>query len=305
MTTTALVPVFAGTLAGQPQQLCNARDLHGFLAVGRDFTTWIKSRVEEYGFAEGEDYAAVTAPPIRGAGNRGKRTDYHLTLDMAKELAMIENNDQGRAVRRYFIQCERSAQQSAAGQLTAQPVPQARAEKKRIRSREDLSFTKRDAEGRLINWHLDHDRYEKWGPLYEVGQAFLNQEIAELAAHDEREAYYAVMCALSGSHEFRRGPTTHFGNSGWGQECGFAEAIARAVVEGLRARRDGAAAYDPEAKKPPKLPKGAAPLALPAPMKELSKEEREAINKRAWAETSECARECFAKRRAEMLNAAH
>lgn len=302
MTTTALVPVFAGTLAGQPTQLCNARDLHAVLQVNTKFADWISGRIAEYEFTAGEDFSEISEKVARGR----PRTDYHLTLDMAKELAMIENNDQGRAVRRYFIQCERSAQQAAAGQLAAQPaLPATRAEPKRIRSREDLSFTKRDSEGRLINWTMPHDRNELWGPLYTVGQGYVDRELAELAAHDEREAYHAIEFALSGSHEFRRGPETHFGNTGWGQECGFAEAVARAAIEGLRARRSGAAAFDPEAKKPPKLPKGAAPLALPAPMKELSKEEREAINKRAWAETSECARECFARRRAEMLNAAH
>ncbi len=302
MTTTALVPVFAGTINGQPAQLCNARDLHAFLKVGTKFADWIGGRVAEYGFTPGDDFSEVSEKVARGR----PRTEYHLTLDMAKELAMIENNDQGRAVRRYFIQCERSAQQAAAGALAAQPaLPATRAERKRIRSREDLSFTKRDSEGRLINWTMPHDRYEEWGPRYEVGQGYVDKELAELATHDEREAYHAIQFALSGSHEFRRGPSTHFGNSGWGQECGFAEAVARAAIEGLRARRAGAQAFDPKAKKPPKLPKGAVTLALPAPMKELSKEEREAINKRAWAETSECARECFARRRAEMLNAAH
>lgn len=43
-------------------------------------------------------------------GNKKETTDYHLTLDMAKELSMVENNEQGRAARRYFIECERRAQ---------------------------------------------------------------------------------------------------------------------------------------------------------------------------------------------------
>lgn len=118
MTTTELVPVFTGTLQNQTVQLVNARDLHVCLQIGKDFSTWIKSRIEQYGFIEGEDYAIFAAPQIRGAGNRGKRTDYHLTLDTAKELAMVENNDQGRAVRRYFIRIEREAKPAV------QPAPQ-------------------------------------------------------------------------------------------------------------------------------------------------------------------------------------
>jgi len=121
MTTTALVPVFAGTLAGQPTQLCNARDLHATLEVGRDFSNWIKDRIEQYGFADGEDYSPILA---RIPGKRGQpRTDYHLTLDMAKELAMVENNERGRQVRRYFIQVEKDARAKVGAGGTALPAP--------------------------------------------------------------------------------------------------------------------------------------------------------------------------------------
>ena len=109
--TTQLIPVFNGEIDGRAQQLCDARDLHSFLAVGRDFSTWIKERIEQYGFVEGEDYSPVLGN--RSDGLPGKpRTEYHLTLDTAKELAMVENNDQGRQVRRYFIAMERQARES-------------------------------------------------------------------------------------------------------------------------------------------------------------------------------------------------
>lgn len=70
MTTTDLVPVFAGTLAGTPAQLCNARDLHAALGVGRDFSTWIKERIAEYGFVS----AASFAPRIWGANDAADTT---------------------------------------------------------------------------------------------------------------------------------------------------------------------------------------------------------------------------------------
>lgn len=121
-----LIPVFNGELDGRAQQLCDARDLHAFLGVGRDFSTWVKDRIEQYGFVEGEDFSPVLAKSYGTDGElcspdsgsktdrRGghNRTDYHLTLDMAKELAMVENNDQGRQVRRYFIAMERQARES-------------------------------------------------------------------------------------------------------------------------------------------------------------------------------------------------
>lgn len=104
-----LIPVFSGTLANSVVQLCDARTLHAFMQVRRDFTTWIKGRIRKFGFTVGEDYATISRSPELGSGNRGAATDYHLTLDMAKELAMVENNEQGRAARRYFIECERRA----------------------------------------------------------------------------------------------------------------------------------------------------------------------------------------------------
>ncbi len=108
MTNTPLVPVFTGTISSQPIQLCNARDLYQFLEVGKDFSTWIKNRIEQYGFIAGEDYSPVLGNRSDGKAGKG-RTEYHLTLDMAKELAMVENNDKGRQIRRYFISLERKA----------------------------------------------------------------------------------------------------------------------------------------------------------------------------------------------------
>lgn len=107
MTATAPIQIFTEI---NEVQLCSARDLHERLEVGRDFTTWVKDRIEEYGFVEGQDY--MFCSPNLGSKKIGSgghnRTEYHITIDMAKELAMLENNDKGRAVRRYFIQAERA-----------------------------------------------------------------------------------------------------------------------------------------------------------------------------------------------------
>jgi len=91
-------------------QYVDARTLHGALEIGRDFATWIKDRIEKYGFLEGADYAVSQSPNL-GIGDDGhtggKPTiDYRLSLSMAKELAMVENNDRGREVRQYLIKVE-------------------------------------------------------------------------------------------------------------------------------------------------------------------------------------------------------
>ena len=101
------VPVFQGILNGVDESLVDARNLHKVLGVGKVFAAWIKARIAEYGFNENQDFIAIFQNRKIGHG-RGK-IDYHLSLDMAKELAMIEKTDIGRMVRRYFIQCERIA----------------------------------------------------------------------------------------------------------------------------------------------------------------------------------------------------
>lgn len=97
------------------KKLVNARTLYEFLGVGRDFSNWIKSRIDKYGFWEDEDYvkfspdlASVGRNDLRGSGGQN-RIEYGLTLDMAKELCMVENNEKGRQARRFFIECEKIA----------------------------------------------------------------------------------------------------------------------------------------------------------------------------------------------------
>ena len=104
---TALVPVFTGIIQGQAAQLCDARTLHAFMGVLRDFSNWIKGRIRKFGFVVGVDFITISRSPELASGNRGAAVDYHLSLDMAKELSMVENNAKGREARRYFMECEK------------------------------------------------------------------------------------------------------------------------------------------------------------------------------------------------------
>lgn len=105
-----IIPVISGVIGGRETNIVSARTLHNALGVGRDFTNWIKGRIEEYGFKKGVDFEVVkylTSPNSASAKSRQQLAhDYLLTLNMAKELAMIERTEQGRAVRQYFIKCE-------------------------------------------------------------------------------------------------------------------------------------------------------------------------------------------------------
>jgi phage anti-repressor protein len=108
MNASFFVPVFSGSFNTQTELLCNARDLHKALQVGRKFATWITERIKEYGFIENQDYILISQNGEIKTGRGGDRRskDYHLTLNMAKEMAMVEKTEIGRQVRRYFIRCE-------------------------------------------------------------------------------------------------------------------------------------------------------------------------------------------------------
>ena len=103
-----LIPVFNGTISNETALLCNARDLHAFLGVKKVFAAWITNRISEYEFIENQDYILLSNLGKQTSGRGGhNRKDYHLTLDTAKELAMVERNEKGRQIRRYFIECEK------------------------------------------------------------------------------------------------------------------------------------------------------------------------------------------------------
>lgn len=92
-------------------QTVNARELHSFLEVKSEFRNWIKNRIADFDFEEGADFT-TSVEIYRG----GERRNYHITLDMAKELSMVERNDKGKQARRYFIECEKRAN------ITADPI---------------------------------------------------------------------------------------------------------------------------------------------------------------------------------------
>ncbi len=87
-------------------QIVDARELHTFLEVGRDYTSWIKGRIKEYGFVENEDFEVFTKTGENLSGGRPSK-EYAIKLDMGKELAMVERSEKGRVIRKHFIAVEK------------------------------------------------------------------------------------------------------------------------------------------------------------------------------------------------------
>jgi len=104
------IPVESGELGLQ----VNSRLLHQALKSGWQYADWMRTRIKEYDFVEGVDFLRkylintreVFQEFLKNPGGR-PATTYIITVDMAKELAMVEKNETGRMIRRYFIEAEK------------------------------------------------------------------------------------------------------------------------------------------------------------------------------------------------------
>ena len=98
-----LIPLHSQTIDGNAVETVSARELHAFLQNRDHFATWIRDRIAQYDFVENQDFVTFSENSEKGR----PRLEYALTLDMAKELSMVERNEQGKEARRYFIECEK------------------------------------------------------------------------------------------------------------------------------------------------------------------------------------------------------
>lgn len=102
----------------EKKRFVNARELHAWLKVGKRFASWITERIDKYDFVEDLDYFITI--PNSGNGQKPNKTgkiidartgkvlpkEYVISVDMAKELAMLESSEIGKMVRKYFIRVE-------------------------------------------------------------------------------------------------------------------------------------------------------------------------------------------------------
>lgn len=102
-----LVRVTESIIGDEKVNSVDARELHEFLEVDTKFADWINRRIKEYEFTQDIDFVRIlkieNSPPSK---------EYYVSLDMAKELSMVEKNDKGKEARKYFIACEKKQKQS-------------------------------------------------------------------------------------------------------------------------------------------------------------------------------------------------
>ena len=90
----------------------SGRELHDFLEVDTPYTQWF-DRMIDYGFTENTDFKGLSQKSEKPIGGR-PRIDHVMTLDMAKEVAMIQRTNKGKQARQYFISVEKRYKQLAA-----------------------------------------------------------------------------------------------------------------------------------------------------------------------------------------------
>ncbi|EPX8820083.1 antA/AntB antirepressor family protein [Campylobacter coli] len=106
------IQIYNDKTIGAEINSANAREIFQFLNSEQEYSNWIKNRISHYNFIENQDYI------IELVYTKGRpRKEYYITLDMAKELCMVENNEKGRQARRYFIECEKRLKNLEAEQM--------------------------------------------------------------------------------------------------------------------------------------------------------------------------------------------
>jgi len=105
--TTELIKICIDTTG---RSAVSGRELHEFLGINEKYTQWF-SRMCEYGFVENQDYESFSEKSEKPQGGRPP-VDHAISLDMAKEVCMIQRTPKGKEARLYFIECERKLKES-------------------------------------------------------------------------------------------------------------------------------------------------------------------------------------------------
>lgn len=136
-------------------QAVMGRDLHAFLGVGAEYRHWFP-RMVEYGFDEGKDYAVKNDRVHDSLGRERSATNHVVTLDMAKEIAMIQRTERGKQARQYFIEVEKRARQVeelTPEQLMAKALLQAETTMAELEVRATTAETSLQAAAPALEYH--------------------------------------------------------------------------------------------------------------------------------------------------------
>lgn len=153
------------------EKLVDARELHSNLMINTRFNDWISRQISNYGFTEKEDFYSFLS---KSSGRPAR--EYLLTMDTAKEIAMIQNNEMGRVIRKYFIEVEKRFRQQQPKSVEDLIIMQAQSMKELKQTVEE-----HDRQIETVNHRLDNiDKIDTLGDL----QQRLNKMIQRLAQQE-------------------------------------------------------------------------------------------------------------------------
>jgi len=99
-----LIKIESNVIGNGAVNSVNSRDIHTSLWVKTPYSMWIQRAIEKYGFEENNDFTIN-----KFVNGKATQSDYIVTLDMAKELCMLDDSEMGKSYRRYFIEKEKEA----------------------------------------------------------------------------------------------------------------------------------------------------------------------------------------------------
>lgn len=162
------VPVYENN---KGERLVSARELF-FVLRGKEtktkFGDWIKDRLNRYIFVENEDFIGFSLKNEKPNGGRPTK-EYYLTIDTAKEICMIENNEIGRKIRKYFIEVEKRYRKIVESpqnifDVMRLALDQIEENEKRLKSVENISKQNKEE----IEYKIIYERNAKNGKKGEV-----------------------------------------------------------------------------------------------------------------------------------------
>ncbi|EPU4631960.1 antA/AntB antirepressor family protein [Campylobacter coli] len=163
----------------------NVENLFCYLEVNSKFADWIKNRINQYDFIENQDY--IIKEVFTG---RRPRKEYYVTLDMAKELCMVENNEKGRQARRYFIECEKRLKNIEAEQMQKLAFHQSLGYKSQLKQQKEHYENKIKA----LQYDLEHKKE------LSLKRKLSKEELLELRKILARD--YGMICIKEWEFEF-------------------------------------------------------------------------------------------------------
>ena len=143
-------------------QAVMGRDLHEFLEVKTPYDKWMP-RMIEYGFSAGQDFSTKMSESTGGRPSQ----DHVVSLDMAKEISMIQRTDKGKQARQYFIECERKAKRAPA-ELTRLELLQIAMESEKERLALEAKVTELEPKANHYNRFMDAEGTYTWDEVVRI-----------------------------------------------------------------------------------------------------------------------------------------